>query len=215
MRVTILSANLGDYDAPNVWPALVVPEGVDLSIVRLTDATFPPRPLAMTSRLQCGIPKWFGRDFAPGADVILWIDASCAPTAGAVGWFLERLGSADIAVFAHPARRTVGDEVAFMTARMARPGETYLTSRYGGEDLDGMAARVSPDLPLYASTAFAYRTRIQPILEEVFLWKARHLLHDQLALPYVLHRHGVRVSVIPDNYLKCAALTFTRARRAA
>lgn len=218
-RVAIISANLGSYDPPNTWPELEVPRGVELTCLRLTDANVPPRTKAMTSRLQCGIPKWFGMDFAPDADVIVWIDASCAPTPIAVSWFLERLGEA--AVFRHPERRTIRDEYEFMVTRMARPGETYLTSRYAGEDLRGqfemIEARGLAGLPLYASTAFAYRTtaRMRQALAEVFLWKARYLLHDQLAFPFALHTHGCGIHVADDNYMKCDALTFTRKRRSA
>lgn len=224
-HVAVISANLGGYDQPNQWPELLVPPGVSLSVVRLTDATFPPRPLAMTSRLQCGIPKWFGHDFAPEADAIIWIDASCAPTPVAVEWWLAALGDGDIAVFRHPDRRTVREEYEFMKARMARPGERYLTSRYAGEDLDGQYEAVVrlgwQDEPLlYASTAFAYRRgrHVCQALAEVFAQKARFCLHDQLAFGptlerYRLNRTPIDVRVIEQNYLRCPALTYTRNQR--
>lgn len=221
MKVALISANLGGYDAPNVWPDLIAPEGVSIDVHRFTDENLPPRPQAMTSRLQCGIPKWFGPDFAPDAEIIIWIDGSCAPTPIVVTWFLERLKGAEIAVFAHPERKTIRDEYEFIKARMARRGETYLTSRYRGEDFDGQYAHISAEnmtgLPLYASTAFAYRPtrRIRRAFEEVWLMKSRYLLHDQLAFPFALHRHVCMVRTIPDNYLSCPALTFTRKRRAA
>ena len=221
-RVAVISANLGAYDQPVEWPALLAPPGVEVSICRLTDATYAPRPLAMTSRLQCGIPKWFGWQFIAGdSDAILWIDASCAPTAGAVPWFLEQLGSAEVAAFAHPDRHTVREEYAFIRARMRRPGERYLTSRYQGEwledEFDAIRMAGKADLPLYATTAFIYRptARVQAAFAECFLWKARYCLHDQLAFPYVLDRHQVSVSVIYENYLKCAALTYVRNRKKA
>lgn len=220
MRVAILSANLGGYDPPNAWPTQRVSAGTHVEICRFTDDNLPPRPLAMTSRLQCGIPKWFGTDFAQ-ADVYLWIDASCAPTEIAVSWFLAHLGDADIAVFKHPERATIKDEYEFIRDRMQRKGETYLNSRYKGEWLEQQYMRIERAnlewLPLYASTAFAYRprTRVVSALHDVFTMKARYLLHDQLALSYCLHRHECLIHVIPDNYLKCEALTFTRKAKAA
>ena len=219
MRIALISANLGGYDESSAWPSLEAPAGVSLHVLRLTDSDVPPRPLAMTSRLQCGIPKWFGHDFAPDADVLIWIDASCATTPMTVAWFLERLAGAEIAVFKHPERATIRDEYAFMVERMARPGETYLNSRYRGEDVRGqfeyIERRGLAGLPLYASTAFAYQPtkRVVAALAECFALKCRFLLHDQLAFPYVLHQHACRVNVIPDNYLKCPALTFTRIGR--
>lgn len=217
-RIAVLSANLGSYDQPTVWPDLEVPVGSTVDVHRFTDDNFPPRTLAMTSRLQCGIPKWFPSDFVT-ADVTIWIDASCAPTPMAVPWFLERIGAAEIAVFKHPERATIREEYEFMKARMARPGETYLNSRYRGERLDEQYQAIvragHQELPLYASTAFACRstTRVRAALADVFLMKARYLLHDQLAFPHALRTHGCAVHVIPDNYLKCEALQFTRRRR--
>lgn len=235
MRIAVLSANLGSYDVPREWPEQQTSH--EVTYVRLHDGNFPPRPLAMTSRLQCGIPKWFGVDFVPKeTDVIIWIDASCVPTPFAVEWFLEKLdcplhprqSGADIAVFAHPDRRTVRDEFEFMTRKLAE-GNRYLTSRYKGEWLDEMYRRIgeasASKLMLFASTAFAYRLsvhdgeaeifndRVTKALADVFLWKSRYLLHDQLAFPWSLYRHGVRKNVIHENYLKCPALEYVRNKR--
>lgn len=227
MKVCVLSANLGGYDVPREWPEQVTDHKV--TYVRLHDGNFPPRPLAMTSRLQCGIPKWFGVDFAPpDTDVIIWIDASCVPTPIAAEWFIEKLGDADMAVLAHPDRHTVRDEFLFVTRKLAE-GNRYLTSRYRGEWLDEQYRRIGParaaKLRLFASTAFAYRVkgdgmeaealnaRVTGALAEVFLWKARFHLHDQLAFAYVLHQHRVRLNVIPDNYLKCPALEYVRNKK--
>ena len=175
----------------------------------------------MTSRLQVGLLKMFAPwQFVPGADVYLWIDASCAPTAIAASWFLDRLGSAELAVFRHPDRRTICEEVAFMQTRMARPGETYLTSRYRGEWLEALAAEIAADPSyvddrLFASTAFIYRPtpRVQLMMSHWWLTKSRFLLHDQVSWPYVIAKAGCAVSVIEENYLRCEALEYTRNRR--
>lgn len=218
MKVAVISANLGSYDPPRAWPELQAPAGVEVSVHRFTDENFPPRPLAMTSRLQCGIPKWFGWELVPGHDVYIWVDASCTPTPVLVPWFLEHLGTANLAVFAHPDRATVREEYEFMKARMARPGERYLTSRYRGEWLDEQFAHSEPDAPLIASTAFCYRFGysardqfpVHQALSAVWLHKTRYLLHDQLAFSTMVQRYGIRPHWIHESYLRCAALTFTR-----
>ena len=234
MKVSVISANMGGYEAQAVWPTLAAPAGVEIEVHRLTDADLPRRHLAMTPRLKCGLPKMFGHEMFPGADAYVWIDASCTPTPRAVGWFLERLGpKADFALFAHPERRSVREEMAFMADRMARPGESYLTSRYAGEDFDGIwrwfereagwqgttrsrRSSIYADDRLFASTAFAYRASRRPhvaaMLSEWWLTKTRWLLHDQVSLPLLLWLHGCSVSVIQDDYLRCEALTFTRRR---
>ena len=218
IKIAVLSANLGAYEAETAWPDLVAPLGTEVQVYRFTDRTLPPRPLAMTARLQCGIPKWFGAQFAPEADVLIWVDASCTPAPILVPWFLERLGDADLAVFLHPDRATIQDEYEFIIDRMARRGERYLTSRYRGEWIEAQYDLIfrarQHRLPLYASTAFAYRQRARVVaaLAEVFTHKARYCLHDQLAFPFVLAQHECVVRVLPENYLKCEALQFTRAK---
>lgn len=227
MKVAVISANLGGYDVPNDWPDLIAPEGVTVDVYRFTDQNFPPRPLAMTSRLQCGLLKWFGPHYIgqgqPLYDAYIWLDASCAPTPVFVSWWLEKLGKATMAVFAHPERKTVRDEYEFMKARMARPGETYLNSRYRGEWLDEEFAACDPDAPLVASTSFAYRwgyhndngSTGSQMLAMACVWehKVRYHLHDQLAFSTALQRFKPYHHRINENYLQCEALTFTRKRR--
>lgn len=221
IRLAVVSANLGGYDRPADWPVLSAPAGVTIDVHRFTDANCPPRPLAMTSRLQCGLLKMFAPwQFVPGYDIYLWIDASCVPTAEAVRYFLNRLGDRELAVFRHPDRRTIRDEVAFMTARMARPGERYLTSRYRGEWMDALYRSIAADTSyvddrLYASTAFAYRPTpaVQLMMSHWWLTKSRYLLHDQIAWPYVIRKAACEVAVIPDNYLKCPALVYVRNKK--
>lgn len=228
MRVAVVSANLGAYDREVSWPSLLEPPGAIVDVHRFTDRNLPPRPLAMTSRLQCAIPKMWAWQILPGYTHYLWIDASCTPTPGAVSWFLAQLerttdrtgDSAELAVFRHPDRTTIRDEVAFMQARMARHGERYLTSRYRGEwiaDLWQVIAsdRGFRDTALYASTAFIYRPTpsVRAMLKDWWAAKARWCLHDQIYWPYAIAKAGCRVAVIADNYLRCPALTFTRGSR--
>lgn len=218
MKVAVISANLGAYDRHTEWPTLEAPPGGEVSVHRFTDANCPPRQLAMTSRLQVGLLKWFGPEFVPGHDVYLWIDASCTPTPIAVRWFIEQLGSARAAFFRHPDRDTVRQEYAFISARMARPGERYLTSRYTGEWFDeqfaAIDARGHADAALFASTAFIYRPTplVLGLLKETWFGKTRYHLHDQLWLAYAVASSGVPVRTIDANYLDCPALTFTRKR---
>ena len=176
----------------------------------------------MTSRLQCGIPKWFGWQMVPGYDVYVWIDASCVPTPDTVPWFLGELGWAEIAVFKHPDRGTIREEYEFIKARLGKPGEKYLTSRYRGEWLDEQYQHVASDETyaddrLYASTAFVYTDTpgVRDAFTDVWMGKTRWLLHDQLILPYALDTAGCEVNVIEDNYLKCPALTYVRNKRRA
>lgn len=224
-RVAVISANLGAYEAKAEWPTLCTPAGCTVEVYRFDDWSFQPRGLAMTSRLQCGIPKWCAPDpdLVPGRDVYFWIDASCVPTPLAVTWFYDRLCGGDraydLTLFAHPERHTIRDEYEFIKTRMARRGETYLTSRYRGEWLDQEYAVIDAagcaDAPLFASTAFMYApsATVRAAFREVLYSKVRWHLHDQLYLAYVIAKNRLRVRVLTENYLRCDALTFVRNRR--
>jgi hypothetical protein len=221
MKVTVISANLGRYDPDVPWVPQIVPAGVTVEVHRLTDATFPPRPKAMTSALQCGIPKMFGWELFPGADVYLWVDASRAlRRPDTVAWFLEQAGDAELLLFRHPHRRTVQEEYEFVKAKLAA-GNRYLTKRYAGEWLDAQVRAIvnggldPARLPLYASTAFLYRPTLDvcAMLTEWWLHKSRYLLHDQLALPYVLSRSQIQAKAIDDDVYACPHLPIVRGKR--
>lgn len=219
MKVAVISANMGAYDAVVPWPEQVVPAGVQVDVHRLDDRTFPGRELAMTGRLKCGLPKWFGWELRPGYDLYLWVDASRAIVPDTVAWFLARIGNAELVAFLHPERSTIRAEYEFVKARMARPGETYLNSRYRGEWLDAQFAAVNKpwhiDNRLYASTAFLYRPTlpVQKAFKEVWHHKSRYLLHDQLALPYALREHRVKVHERKENIYTLPQLPITRVKR--
>ncbi len=174
----------------------------------------------MTPALQCAIPKMFGWQLCPGYDWYLWIDASRGLLRpDTVAWFLDRAGESELVLFLHPERTTIRAEYLFMQARMARPGETYLTGRYAGEWIDAQYAAVTPpwyvDDRLYASTAFLYRptVAVQRMMKEWWYFKSRYLLHDQLALPYVVREHGVFVRELRESVYDCVHLPMTRPGR--
>lgn len=217
MKIAVISANLGAYDPPREWVAQRVPAGVTVDVHRLTDETFPTRAKAMTPALQCGIPKWFGPDFFY-ADCYLWVDASCALLdEDCVSRWLAALGDREMVLFQHPDRQTVQQEYDFIKARLATPGERYLTKRYTGEWLDEEYAAIVADPAfvddrLYASTAFMYRPtrRVKQMMAAVFAAKARWHLHDQLYLAYAVQAHRCYVNVIPERYTECEYLTYVR-----
>lgn len=216
----ILSANLGNFDPEIEWVAQNDYQGIPISICRFDDRTFPPRERAMTSRLQPGIVKMFGWDLVPGFDYYIWVDASKTITSPDFGTFmLGQLGSADFAVFAHPDRRSIKSEYEFVRQKLAE-GNQYLLSRYQGEWLSEQYRVIERDKAfkdncLYASTGFAYRpnSRVRTAMKEWWFHKTRYLLHDQLALPYVLAKSKVKVNVIRENIYKFPLWEHTRKRR--
>lgn len=87
--------------------------------------------------------------------------------------------------------------------------DSYITSRYENELLDAMMSEINePSLPLYATTAYIYRDSydMKKMLKEWWYGTSRYHTIDQIWLPYALSQSPCKVSVIPDNFLKCKYL---------
>lgn len=214
MRVFVHTANLGGFDEI-VPPVSQVQAELDFRV--FTDADFPPRPKAMSRRLQAKIPKMFGWDLAPGYDAYLWLDASLQLSQpDAVAWFLDRLDGHDMVVYAHPWRKTIAEEADFLRQKLQARNH-YITSRYDGEDLDGQMRAIQDDPDyvddrLFCGGAFCYRPTVHTTLalEEWWVHTTRFHCIDQLAFPYVLR--DVPVAVIDEDIYHASRLTFTRRR---
>jgi len=212
--VLVHSANFGSFDAP---PEPVRQKHAKADSFQWTDANTPMRTQAMTPRLQARIPKCFGWDIKPGYDVYLWHDASLSlQHSDSVTWCLDTLGTADIAVFAHPVRHTIRDEAEFLRMKL-HARNAYLSTRYGGEDLDGQLAAIAADPTyvddrLFASGAFWYRPRqvVRHALKEWWYHISRFHCIDQLAFPFVLNE--CRVVAVQEDIYHASAFRWTRAR---
>lgn len=214
MRVFVHSANLGGFDAIQVPVAQI---GVDMAYKVYTDAEFPPRPKALSRRLQARIPKLFGWDLEPGYDVYFWHDASLhLSRPDAVAWFLDELDNYDMLVFKHPWRSSAKEEADFLRTKAAK-GSRYILTRYEGEDLDGQMKAINDgeyvDDKFYASGAFLYRTNIWTTAALRLWWEHTSRFHciDQLAMPYAIDHCRVNVKVLDEDIYHASHLTFTRA----
>jgi len=128
MKILILTANLGDFDKViESVPQKI--NGIDPSFHTVTDKEFP-QITGLSSRLQYRIPKMFAWQMYPGYDMYLWYDASMSfQNQDSVRWFIEQLGSAEIAFFKHPWRATIKEEVDHIEEKL-QEGNQYITSRY-------------------------------------------------------------------------------------
>ena len=211
MRLAIISANLGAFDAPAKPPVTQV--WVDATPHLFTSATMPPRPLALSSRLHAKIPKMFGWDLCPGYDAYLWHDASLALTVADSGrWCVDHLGDHDILVFRHPERHTIHEEAEFLRHKARHP---YIRTRYAGEDLDHQLASIERDTlyvddRLFAAGAFCYRptAAIRHAFTDWWHHVTRYHVNDQLAFPYVLR--ACDVAVLDEDIYHASHLTWTR-----
>jgi len=206
MKIAFISANCGNFDPQFEWEPQVLPDDIKLSIHRLNDQNWPLRHRSMTAKLQPGIAKMFGWQMFPKNDIYIWMDASRTLTSTKfVSWMISNLGDANMALFLHPERNTIRSEYEYVKERINRKSK-YLHSRYSEEWLDEQMEAIESDPfyiddTLYASTSFIYRPTesVKKALIEWWYHKTRYLIHDQLALPYVVWKHGVKVNKLKDD----------------
>ena len=209
MKVAILTANLGNFDNPVQPVRPEFPQGVSQIVFkRYTDQEFPPIT-GLTPRLQYRIPKLFGWQMHPGFDVYLWLDSSMSlMRPDSLKWFMEKLGDADVAFFNHPWRSTIKQEVDHIEQKL-KEGNKYITSRYknGLHREQYHQIMLDPnfeDNALYTSTSFIYRDtgKVRNMMELWWLHQSRYFTCDQVALPYVIFRSGVKINVIQEDQFK-------------
>ena len=215
MSIFVHTANLGGFDVIQPPEAQV---GVEMTWRLFGDADFPPRPCAMTRRLQAKIPKMFGWDLAPGYDTYVWHDASLRLSKpDSVAWLTAPLANHDLVIFRHPWRTSIAEEADYLRTKLANDSR-YIIRRYYNEDLDGQMRAVQDgayvDDHLYAGGCFAYRptTWVKGALTDWWVHTSRFHCIDQLALPYVLAQRGVHVAVIDEDIYHSSHLEFTRAK---
>lgn len=210
-KIAILTAILGDFDKP--FDPVPQKTRREVMFHRFTDKDFPPIT-GLTPRLQYRIPKLFGWEMLPGYDYYIWLDGSVSfERPDCVEWFIRQLGDADIALFKHPVRRNIRQEVAHIDEHL-KQGKPYITSRYKNglhnEQLrECLADPNFKDRNLYASTAFIYRNNSK-VHEAMKLWwyhQSRYFTCDQIALSYVVWKAGLKVNKINENQYKIGYLS--------
>lgn len=208
MSVCILQANLGNFDTP-VDP---VEQSIPSDFHRWTDDDFPPI-VGLTPRLQYRIPKTYGWEMKPGYDHYIWLDGGMSlQDPDCVKWYLEQLGDRDIALFKHPYRSTIQEEVEHIEEHL-RLGKPYITPRYKGglhrEQLNRILSTPYKDKTLFASTAFIYRnvTKVHFMMKNWLFSSVRYFTCDQVALPYLLWKHGLKVRTLTEPIYHTKYLT--------
>lgn len=211
MRIAYLSANLGYIDLD--LQRRHTPQSVEADFFYFTELNYPLRDSAMSPRLQAKIPKMLGWDMVPGYDVYIWADACITLSSpDAIAWLLAQLGDNDMALFRHQDKRTsIRDEISFMEEHMeGRSGDNYardyLNERYATEPMREQIARYLqdpefPDDKLFSAGMFIYRPSglVKATLKEWFYHCCRWSVQDQISLPYILEKSGLKVSTIDEG----------------
>lgn len=196
VKVALISADLGRFrgnpGGGHVQQEL--PAGWVADSFFLDDESYPARP-SLSPRLQAKIPKMLGYEMIPGYDYYIWLDSSFSlADPGAVAWLVQACAGRDMAVFKHPHRGSIREELNYIVEAMSA-GDRYLTERYQKEPLREQVALYLADPAfrddaLYAMGAFVYSKEMlaRPEKNVMPLWyyhNARYSIQDQLSFPYL------------------------------
>jgi hypothetical protein len=177
---------------------------------RIDNKTESPRTKAMSPRLRGKIPKMVAWEDHPGYDYYIWMDAGFSildPSA------IERmvdqcLNGVDICLFRHSSRHSVKQELDFVVSLM-HAGNQYLVDRYEGERMIEQVQSYSKDTTwvdnvLFECGTFIYSKDIvankeHNVMKEWFYHNCIWSVQDQLSLPYLLHKFGIRYKLFEGN----------------
>lgn len=217
MKIAILTANLGKFDTEVENVFQVLPKGLEYTFHRFKDEDFPP-VTGLTPRFQYRIPKLFGWEMFPGYDYYLWLDGSFSlQHKQSLSWFLDRIVNHDIALFTHPWRKTIKEEVEHIDLKLS-VGSKYIVPRYANglhrEMLDVIQNDQSfKDDKLFTSTAFIYHNtrKVQEALMTWWYYQSRYYTCDQVSMSYALR--NLNINIIEQNQYRIPYLSLTSKHR--
>ena len=213
MKIAIISANLGGFDAPREH----APQNTPCDYFTFTDDNFPPRFNAMTPRLQAKIPKCFGWQMVPGYDYYLWLDGNIILTRpDSAQFFYNNCKDYDIVVFRHRTHPNIRQETRY-TRKGVKQKARYLYARYPNEFIGELYDEIARDGDFIDDTLlmggmFMYRDtpEIRRMFRDWWYFISRYAVQDQLSFAYVLKKSGVRVNILPNETKEIPYLTFAR-----
>ena len=206
MKICVVSANLGRIDTPKEHIPQVVPAEWQVDYFTHDDKTNAKRQ-QMGPRLQAKIYRTHAHQDHPGYDYYIWLDHAFKITApDFVKWAVDQLGDNEACFFAHPERKTVKEEIDFVTQHL--PTSPYLQERYTGDFYNIQAEYYAKD-PKYkdtfliASGCFVYKPtkRMCNALQDWFYHICRWNIQDQVSLPYVLQTNKVKFGFFDAHQL--------------
>ena len=167
----------------------------------------PPETAGLSPTMTNRFAKFFPQRIFPGVDCSIYVDANTLMLADLTPLIAEfRTSGADIGLFPHKQRFDIYEELAFAAKVGKVPPED---AAKGVAQLAFYRAEGLPDDHLFTENAIIFRRHGSPgegnpkLAAAMDLWWEQmqtYTRRDQLSLPYVLHRSGLRVKLWDWNY---------------
>lgn len=198
MKVAIITANIGNFDQIKGIPR----QTINVDYYCYFDNNLPYPLPNLNDRLKSKYVKIQTHRFLPGYDAYIWIDGRVEITANVFcEEMIKSLGESDVAMFDHPERSTVNEEMGFMQEQM-RNGNHYLLSRYGNQDIksegDFYQKEGVGEYPLFACTIFARRNndKINAAFNEWWMRCIEFSYFDQTMFTYAWVKHNLEMRTL-------------------
>lgn len=196
-----MTANIGSFDEIHGIPRQTIP--VDYYYYFDNNLPFPLPNL--NNRLKSKYVKIQTHRFLENYDAYIWIDGRVEITADVFcEEIIKQLGYDDVAIFPHPEREWVSEEIGYMIKQMMA-GNEYLLSRYGNQEIKTEASFYAETRafkePLYACTIFA-RKNNKKTNEAFNEWWRRCIefsYFDQTMFSYVAMKENLKVKELDRN----------------
>lgn len=162
----------------------------------------PPQVAGLGSAMANRYVKFFPHEIFPDADVSIYVDANTLILSDLRPLIAEFLDSgADLGLFIHKQRHDVFEELEFCRSVGKISAEDYAT---GQRQLAHYAAEGLPRVHRLTENGILLRRHGAPDLAEAMALWWRQLetftRRDQLSLPYVLLKSGVKTKIFDWNY---------------
>ena len=176
---------------------------------RIDDSTESPRTKAMSPRLRGKIPKMVVWEDHPGYDYYIWMDSGFSISdESSIERMVDACIGVDACFFAHSGRSSVKQELDFVISLM-NTGNQYLLDRYNGERMKEQVDEYFKDASwidnvLFECGTFIYSKDIVAnteynVMKEWFYHNCIWSVQDQLSLPYLFHKFGIRYKLLEGN----------------
>jgi hypothetical protein len=173
------------------------------------DNNYPLRDKSLSPRLKGKIPKmleWIHDD----ADYYIWLDSPFEIISdNFIQNTLNAIGDNDLCLCKHNSvRSSIKEEFEYVKKEM-QSNNTYLTSRYSGEDMDRQVSiyledKSFTDNNLFEMGFFIYSKKLVEnknynLMTDWFFHNSLYSIQDQLSIPYLLHKHNVKYTTFDFN----------------
>jgi len=210
-KIKIVSANFGIEN--NIDYIDMPPQYGDLFYYKTynyNDNNYPLRDKSLHPRLKGKIPKMLEWMYDTIADYYIWIDSPFEIVShNFIQNTLNAIGDNDICLCKHNSNRSsIQEELAYVKHEM-QSNNTYLISRYSGEDMDRQVGTYLEDKSfidnnLFEMGFFIYSKKLVEnknynLMTDWFLHNSLYSIQDQLSIPYLLHRHNVKYTTFDFN----------------